>query len=100
MKSFQTILKETYPNFKWFNISQINNAFNKYLRQQIGIYDNRPNKIKKGEIGKIRVRVNCIFNKWHGMIVLSTMKENKDGLVTIYLDKKVDHIHAKFLIKP
>lgn len=99
MKSLITHLELLYPEAKWFDKVQIKRAYRSFLTEQLDLISQNKGR-KPKPLGLIEKKVVCAFHKWNQKVIKTTMVTNHDGLATIYLDRKSDHIHAKFLKEP
>ena len=91
MKDFLGTLQRMYgvkPEYKTHQIVEAHNAF---LLNQI-------NEVKKVESLKHQGYYTVIEKgKWYGRTVKSSMKENKDGMVTAYFGTQFKHFHKSML---
>lgn len=97
MISFIETLQRIYGKKQVYPVDQIISAYNCFCQKQV-IDVNNTDSTYKNELKKQGYyEVILKTHKWHGKLVRTGMRPNKDNIVIIYFGSKVDHIHKKFL---
>ncbi len=91
MKSFTKILFEMYGQKSAYRFKEIIEAFSVYSKSNNT--EEQPIRLYKHE-----KTVICSNHRWNGQKVITSMVQNRDGLVKIWIDKKYDFIHYTFLV--